>query len=1049
MDPLTALSLAASIVAFVDFASKILKTSNEIRKEGDLVALSAGLRARPSINVALAEDEQALDAIALECAKIADELVKTLSKLTTNGDGRGRGWESLQVAFKTIWRKGEIEDLVKRLDQYRHELGLRLLVILNKKMDLQSSDNSERLLHLEASNQKIVEIVTFTQSLLETALPRGGDKTLQHSQQDITGNQHTTKDPGQTRRQHVLSAILALNDGTTVNLANEPSSTTDAEKSTRHQNIQRVMTFGNASGSEETNESTVSNQEFSPIAKRVLLNLHYRMIHVRRESVSESSNGTFTWALEKPVSDQPWDSLPHWLESNQGCYWITGKPGSGKSTLMKYISSDERTLNYLRAWAGSYPLACASFFFWAHGTSLQKTQEGLIRGLLRDLLDQCPYLIPEVFPDLCMEMIKAKPQTLDEITPEELYIAFKRFVDKARQRVKVCLFIDGLDEYLGDHMDLCRFLFEIMESSESLKILFSSRPWNVFRDTFSRQPSLQLQDLTLSDIRLFATQELEESPGARSIENIRSGTLDMLIKSLCEKASGVFLWVALAVRSLRHGLMNGDSVETLIERLYQLPHDLERMYEHMFASLDIAQKSSAARMILMLLRGETIQTDDPVSLLQLALTEEVNLKQAIDAPVKVMPPLQRQSRCELMKRRLQGTTQGLLEVVGKEDLFFGSSSSMDSYVAFFHRTAADFFETPDMWSLLNSLVGTAFDPDLPLLAACLYEMKTLPFQRALIIASDRLMLHARQIFAYTSFLEMKHRRPNTVVLDELKRVVDRHWKEATDYKQRNFDLNWCSTEGAHWATLLMSTDRSQRERERHSPSEVEETYLFLSLSIHFGCVLYVHDKEVANSNLSKQDQADLLGQLILGHFFGPPSKIVSQGAGDLSYNYVSAISGILELGVDPNMEYNDVETRSSLWMIFLKHLWLDHMDWEDNTDNTMVRTVLFVNEQLSIYRSFILAGAHVDVVLGRQGNTYSPLSVLKGFEKFVNGCNGTLQERNEFNSKYAAIWELMPQNQLPKDAKETQEVSRRSFMSGMKKFKNRVRLSIQGPSKSK
>lgn len=45
-----------------------------------------------------------------------------------------------------------------------------------------------------------------------------------------------------------------------------------------------------------------------------------------------------------------WDSFVDWLKSDLPVYWITGKPGSGKSTLMKFLISDSRTLAALKEW---------------------------------------------------------------------------------------------------------------------------------------------------------------------------------------------------------------------------------------------------------------------------------------------------------------------------------------------------------------------------------------------------------------------------------------------------------------------------------------------------------------------------------------------------------------------------------------------------------------------------------------------------------------------------------------------------------------------------
>jgi hypothetical protein len=46
------------------------------------------------------------------------------------------------------------------------------------------------------------------------------------------------------------------------------------------------------------------------------------------------------------------ESFIHWLSSGNGIYHISGKLGSGKSTLMKFLCEQKRTKEHLKQWAG-------------------------------------------------------------------------------------------------------------------------------------------------------------------------------------------------------------------------------------------------------------------------------------------------------------------------------------------------------------------------------------------------------------------------------------------------------------------------------------------------------------------------------------------------------------------------------------------------------------------------------------------------------------------------------------------------------------------------
>jgi hypothetical protein len=139
---------------------------------------------------------------------------------------------------------------------------------------------------------------------------------------------------------------------------------------------------------------------YDQIENAVLSALYFRKMDIREAEVREAYTDTCSWIFQDPEKHQmPWNNFRRWLESENGCYWIQGKPGSGKSTLMKFIRSDSRTQTALKQWAGSDKLLTASYFFWMAGTALQKNQEGLLRSLLHTILTRRRDLIARVFPE--------------------------------------------------------------------------------------------------------------------------------------------------------------------------------------------------------------------------------------------------------------------------------------------------------------------------------------------------------------------------------------------------------------------------------------------------------------------------------------------------------------------------------------------------------------------------------------------------------------------------------------------------------------------------
>ena len=102
--------------------------------------------------------------------------------------------------------------------------------------------------------------------------------------------------------------------------------------------------------------------------RRFLDSLFFSEINSRQEQIPEAFKQTCRWIFDTPtdkrrVGDGQLYNFHDWLRSGKGAYWISGKPGSGKSTLMKFIVNEERTMQILDAEKGNQDLLIISFFF--------------------------------------------------------------------------------------------------------------------------------------------------------------------------------------------------------------------------------------------------------------------------------------------------------------------------------------------------------------------------------------------------------------------------------------------------------------------------------------------------------------------------------------------------------------------------------------------------------------------------------------------------------------------------------------------------------------
>jgi hypothetical protein len=468
--------------------------------------------------------------------------------------------------------------------------------------------------------------------------------------------------------------------------------------------------------------------------------LQYLSMSQRYETIAKPHQHTFEWIYQKPQRD--WSDFVKWLRAGNGIYWVNGKAGSGKTTLMRYIHDNIRTRQELSLWAGDNPLQISSFFFWNSGTLEQKSQSGLLRSLLFEILTKWKDLIPVVLPEQWQRRTTDNPWSvkyapLDKWTEHKLKGAFQALVSQRTIPLQLCLFIDGLDEYDGSHPEIVK-LFKNVVMSNNIKICVSSRPLIVFEHGFKGLPSLRLQDLTFADIRNFVTDKLAKNDQMQLLVNEEPERGPQLIVEIVSKAQGVFLWVDLVVTSLLNGLQNFDRISDLRRRVELLPPDLENLYKHMLQHIEPLYLKQASR-ILQLVRAAREQGElegpaaaEPLTILMFSFAEEESEeypKHSTEVKIKPLTDSEILSRCEAAAGRIKSRCRGLLEVheyreIGYETTNLVTSKS-EARVVYLHRTVRDFLEEPQTWErLLKDTSSNGFDVNSAWLKACLRRLKS-------------------------------------------------------------------------------------------------------------------------------------------------------------------------------------------------------------------------------------------------------------------------------------------------------------------------------------
>lgn len=423
----------------------------------------------------------------------------------------------------------------------------------------------------------------------------------------------------------------------------------------------------------------------------------------RREQIYEADPDTCRWVLEPAGEHDSYraetrDSFISWLRTGSNVLHISGNPGAGKSTLMKFISGNSRTQEALRAWAGSGKLVFGEFYFWAAGTEAQRTLPGMLKSMLFQILSQYPELIEHVFPHQLKQMKTSRFQSdasvemFQSFGRKQIQEAFDLFLKiSERSEYRICFLIDGLDEFQGgdlDHEDLAVRL-KAWTAEGHIKLLVSSRPWRPFLSIFTAHPTMHLHDLNRSDIRKYAIRQLEQDREIRQIGlYLMEKTIEEIVEELVDQAQGIFLWAHLVLDTIRLDIRRRYSVDILKAKVREYPSDLDDLYDALRGPIEKSpiDRKLSNRMLL-------IAASAPESFRLLAIAfswlpedDKSGLLDPSFPPSTKCQPYPEQDVAERLRYvsdRVNGLTRGLLELVTVEKW-------EPPEVKFCHRTARDY-----------------------------------------------------------------------------------------------------------------------------------------------------------------------------------------------------------------------------------------------------------------------------------------------------------------------------------------------------------------------
>ena len=622
--------------------------------------------------------------LATKCSETAAELLAELAKLKLDTKGGLR--QTISKSVRAIRKKKFLQDTQSKLERYKTILDTRILVQLSVHSFQQTND-------LQCLDQNVREFVAALhqgQTTVVQLLASQGQAVLDHIDQRLDDHAQASRDL-QAQQQFKNSLWFPQ-------VFSRRDDITEAHQGT----YCWIFQPPDDSGSAESNQSGLERAENSQDAWR-------------RE-----------FEFDGPIEQrQQWPNFVTWLEHGEEIYWLNGKPGSGKSTLIRYIteeiSQNSVSKEALTKWADGTEIVTVSLFFWSLGnTALQKNLQGMLQSLLFQIADQRQDLIP-LMMDRQVSSAHGRGESLQpllihEWTDRRLRAVLEQLLLHKPPSVSFCFLIDGLDEFIGDDDQLIETI-RLLNKASRTKVCVSSRPEQIFRQGFSNSPQIRLQDLNHGDIVRAAKDSL--LPVLRGQFPRSEAAIYTLMQNVIFKAQGVFLWLDLVAKDIRSGARNGDSIGELERRLELIPNTIQGLYEHMLSTLERNYLEEGIRYFrfLMAVPDETevrlFSTQSTVTLLNYVCAENGPWEQVLKNDLAYFGSLEFHEICQNIETRILTRCAGLVEIKREPDEYLGCSlvdkDRVESHkvpnifeklnvschireVSFIHKTVIEFLE---------------------------------------------------------------------------------------------------------------------------------------------------------------------------------------------------------------------------------------------------------------------------------------------------------------------------------------------------------------------
>ncbi|KAF2469565.1 uncharacterized protein BDR25DRAFT_263443, partial [Lindgomyces ingoldianus] len=397
----------------------------------------------------------------------------------------------------------------------------------------------------------------------------------------------------------------------------------------------------------------------------------------RHHDIDPAAIDTCTWLLKHP-------KFIEWREQKRRLLWIRGKPGAGKSTLMKYAL--ETSIG--ESAAPNARTIVLSFFFHGRGNELQKSSEGFYRSILHQILSRAPFAADSMLRNFDQHVFnRGKPgQAWNwHIREYQKHLISTLEMLSEKFKVSVRIFVDALDEggevTAQNMVDEFQHILEQSTQETKIAICFSCRHYPVI--DVEDHATIVIENENDNDIRTFITTSFGQDHSMATVRNIIIG-----------KATGSFQWTRLVVELVQRKRRQGSLPHQIRQAIEDIPPDLNKLYRELLGAIPEDELPTVIRVFeWMLFARYNLSVDE----LRIATAIDPNL------PYKTLEGYREQGlfidNNDDFGRRLTTISRGLAEI--REDVD-SRGKRTGQRVQFNHQSVIDFLFQDGLQILLGS-----------------------------------------------------------------------------------------------------------------------------------------------------------------------------------------------------------------------------------------------------------------------------------------------------------------------------------------------------------